>query len=55
MAERAGSIASLAGRALPVTGADGAELRIDLSGTDLGGAWVSVTWRDAGSGGIARA
>ncbi|CAO4168558.1 glycosyltransferase family 2 protein [Methylorubrum extorquens] len=55
MAERAGSIASLGGRALPVTGADGAELRIDLSGADLGGAWVSVTWRDAGSGGIARA
>ncbi|MBB2962405.1 glycosyltransferase family 2 protein [Methylobacterium sp. R2-1] len=44
-----------ASRALPVTGTDGAELLIDLAGAGLGGAWVNVTWRDAGSGGIARA
>ncbi|GJE69672.1 glycosyltransferase family 2 protein [Methylorubrum podarium] len=55
MAERAGPHVTLAGRALPVTGADGADLRIDLAGAGLGGVWVSVTWRDAGSGGIARA
>ncbi|MEH3118526.1 MAG: glycosyltransferase family 2 protein [Methylorubrum populi] len=55
MAERAGPGATLAGRALPVTGADGADLRIDLSGAGLGGAWVGLTWRDSGSGGIARA
>ena len=63
MAERAGPQArltsplepTLAGRPLPATGADGADLRIDLAGAGLGGAWVSVTWRDAGSGGIARA
>ncbi|MFD6320407.1 glycosyltransferase family 2 protein [Methylorubrum populi] len=47
-------MATLAGRKLPVTGTDGADLRIDLAGTGLGGAWVSVTWHDAGSGGIAR-
>ncbi len=47
-------MATLAGRNLPVTGTDGADLRIDLAGAGLGGAWVSVTWRDAGSGGIAR-
>ncbi|MGN7125736.1 glycosyltransferase family 2 protein [Methylorubrum thiocyanatum] len=47
-------MATLAGRKLPVTGTDGADLRIDLAGAGLGGAWVSVTWRDAGSGGIAR-
>ena len=55
MAERAGPHVTLAGRALPVTGADGADLRINLAGAGLGGVWVSVTWRDAGSGGIARA
>ncbi|WP_375276143.1 glycosyltransferase family 2 protein [Methylorubrum thiocyanatum] len=47
-------MATLAGRKLPVTGTDGADLRIDLAGAGLGGAWVSVTWHDAGSGGIAR-
>lgn len=47
-------MATLAGRNLPVTGTDGADLRIDLAGAGLGGAWVSVTWHDAGSGGIAR-
>ena len=47
-------MATLAGRNLPVTGTDGADLRIDLASAGLGGAWVSVTWRDAGSGGIAR-
>ncbi|HJE22630.1 MAG TPA: glycosyltransferase family 2 protein [Methylorubrum populi] len=58
MAERAGPGARLKARperALPVTGADGSDLRIDLSGTGLGGAWVGLTWRDPGSGGIARA
>jgi O-antigen biosynthesis protein len=43
MAERAGPHVTLAGRALPVTGADGADLRIDLAGAGLGGVWVSVT------------
>ena len=47
-------MATLAGRKLPVTGTDGADLRIDLAGAGLGGAWVSVTWHDAGSGGLAR-
>ncbi|MGW5960332.1 glycosyltransferase family 2 protein [Methylorubrum thiocyanatum] len=47
-------MATLAGRNLPVTGTDGADLRIDLAGAGLGGAWVSVTWHDAGSGGLAR-
>ncbi|WP_411903974.1 glycosyltransferase family 2 protein [Methylorubrum thiocyanatum] len=47
-------MATLAGRNLPVTGTDGADLRIDLVGAGLGGAWVSVTWHDAGSGGLAR-
>ncbi|MEN3209205.1 glycosyltransferase family 2 protein [Methylorubrum populi] len=47
-------MATLAGRKLPVTGTDGADLRIDLADAGLGGAWVSVTWHDAGSGGIAR-
>ncbi len=47
-------MATLAGRKLPVTGRDGADLRIDLAGAGLGGAWVSVTWHDAGSGGLAR-
>lgn len=51
MAERA----RLGRRGLPVTGADGLDLRIDLSGRRLGGAWVSLTWRDPGSGGIPRA
>lgn len=55
MAERAESLATLAGRALPVTGMDGTETRIDLVGAGLGGAWVTMRWRDAGSGGIARA
>ena len=55
MAERAESLATLAGRTLPVTGTDGTETRIDLAGADLGGAWVTLRWRDAGSGGIARA
>lgn len=58
MAERAGPEVRLkprlAGRVLPVTGTDGADLRIDLAGAGLGGAWVGVTWHDAGSGGIAR-
>ncbi len=63
MAARAGPEVTLeprlAGRTLPVTGTDGAELRIDLSGAGLGGgrlggSWVTVTWRDAGSGGLAR-
>lgn len=47
-------MATLAGRKLPVTGTDGTDLRIDLAGAGLGGAWVSVTWHDAGSGGLAR-
>lgn len=47
-------MATLAGRKLPVTGTDGADLRIDLAGAGLGGAWVSVTWHDANSGGLAR-
>ena len=51
MAERA----RLGRRALPVTGADGIDLRIDLTGVRLGGAWVSLTWRDPGGGGIPRA
>lgn len=58
MAERAGPAARLKARPdrlLPVTGADGSDLRIDLSGTGLGGTWVGLTWRDAGSGGLARA
>ncbi|GMA78484.1 hypothetical protein GCM10025880_49010 [Methylorubrum aminovorans] len=54
MAEQAESLATLAGRALPVLGTDGTETRIDLVGAGLGGAWITMRWRDAGSGGIAR-
>ncbi|MET0258472.1 MAG: glycosyltransferase family 2 protein [Methylobacterium sp.] len=31
-----------------------AGLRLDLSGHGLGGTWVTVSWRDLGSGGVAR-
>ncbi|GEP00665.1 glycosyltransferase family 2 protein [Methylobacterium haplocladii] len=34
--------------------AGAAGLRLDLSGFGLGGAWVTVSWRDVGSGGVAR-
>ncbi|GJE55535.1 glycosyltransferase family 2 protein [Methylobacterium thuringiense] len=41
---------------LPVApNAEGAAgLRLDLAGVRLGGAWVTLSWRDAGSGGVAR-
>lgn len=46
----------LSGLALPVEPdvAAGAGQRLDLAGQDLGGAWVTITWRDIGSGGVSR-
>jgi len=32
----------------------GQDLRLDLSGSGLGGAWVTIAWRDAGSDGVSR-
>lgn len=43
------------GPALPTAGADGLDLRIDLTGRRFGGAWVTLAWRDLGSGGVPRA
>ena len=34
--------------------AEGGALRLDLAGTGLGGAWVTLRFRDVGGGGIAR-
>ncbi len=42
-----------AGRALPVAGSDGLDSAVDLD-SRLGGAWVTLAWRDVGSGGRPR-
>ena len=44
-----------AGRRLPVTASDGLDHRINLADRALAGAWITLTWRDIGSGGIPRA
>lgn len=40
--------------ALPVSGAAGLDLSIDLAGSGLAGRWITLAWRDVGSGGIPR-
>ncbi|WP_342149412.1 glycosyltransferase family 2 protein [Methylorubrum sp. SB2] len=41
-------------RTLPVAGSDGLDHRVDLD-SRLGGAWITLAWRDLGSGGRPRA
>ncbi|WP_232628649.1 glycosyltransferase family 2 protein [Methylobacterium sp. Leaf118] len=52
---RATSLARLGRRPLPVSGTPGLDLRIDLATSGLAGRWVTLTWRDVGSGGLPRA
>ena len=46
----------LGARALTVTSdaPGGLELSVDLAGTGLGGAWVTIAWTDPGSGAVSR-
>lgn len=43
------------GPSLPIAETDERDLRVDLTARRLGGAWVTLAWRDVGSGGIPRA